>query len=99
MQPVSGYSFTRYTVGPGTEIVSPNPIRFHSIITFGTVAGTTSFYDTATKAGTSATNRIFTFNQVAGVGTVPQSTVLDLQTRNGLVVVNLGTSDYLITVG
>ena len=98
MQPESGYQYTRFTSGAGTTLHSNVPVRFHSIATFGTVAGTTAFYDAATAAGTSATNRVFTFGQVTGVGTVPQVTVLDYQLRYGLVVVALGTVDFVLAV-
>lgn len=99
MQPVSGYNPTKITQGAGSTIVSAIPCTFHNLTTFGTVGGTTSFYDSATVAGTAASNLLFTFNQVAGVGTVPQVANLDYQMKRGLVAITSGTVDFVVSTG
>jgi hypothetical protein len=99
IQPVGAYIPTKITQGAGSTIISADPCTFHSLVTFGTVGGTTSFYDSSTVAGTAASNLIFTFNQVAGVGTVPQAALLDFRTRKGLVAITSGTVDFVVSTG
>lgn len=98
-QPVAGWNPQKITQGAGSTIVSATPATFHSLATFGTVGGTTSFYDSATVVGTAASNLIFTFNQVTGVGTVPQVALLDYSLRRGLIAITSGTVDFVVSTG
>lgn len=79
----------RIVSGAGTTLVNENSGVLHSIFVPVSTAGTLDFYDSATKAGTSATNLILgTFPTIQGT---PLLWNLDWNLKNGLVVVASGT--------
>ena len=87
-QPPSGDTYV--TIGTiGTTIVTASGANLRKVIVGGTYVGTVSFYDSATIAGTAATNLVFT----AGLpGAHLQNTmVLDANFRNGIIATALGT--------
>lgn len=93
MQPVSGYNYQRFLTGAGTTVLAEQSCNLHSIINVGTLAGTINFYDSNTAAGTTTTNNFYNF-----VGTVPiGSTILDIQTKKGLIAVTSGTLNVTVT--
>jgi len=91
----AGFAYTRVNQGAGSTIISAYPRVLHSVATFGTLGGTTLIHDSATVAGTTAANQLFTLNQVAGVGTTPNAPVLDMRFKNGIVAITSGTVDFI----
>lgn len=90
-------SFQYIAIGTvGTVVARAVPASIHSFVPEVSV-GTVTLYDTATAAGTSASNRIASFPG----GTSAQDCfprLLDIQTRNGLVYTSVGTPIGLLTL-
>jgi putative Mn2+ efflux pump MntP len=87
-QPVSGDQYV--TIGTiGTTIVSDSAATLKRVIVGGTYVGSVYFYDSATIAGTAATNLVFT---AAIPGAHLQNTMeLNARFRNGIIATALGT--------
>jgi len=95
MNPDSGYQPIKISA-LGTTAHRAIPTVLHTINPEVSV-GTITLYDSATTAGTSATNRILTFTG----GTAIQdcfTRILDVQCRSGLVSVALGTPIATLSV-
>jgi hypothetical protein len=95
-QPVSGFQYTKFLQGAGTSVISEYPCVLHSVVNIGTAAGTVAFYDSATAAGTSATNNFYTYGTTNNIAFIP---LLDIQTRYGLVAVTSGTVNLVVLTG
>jgi len=97
MQPVSGDRWVRVSgTAAGTTVICANPSVLRTVVMGNNKTGTASLYDSATAAGTSATN--FMQDIVNTSGTVPQSLTFNSNLRYGLVVVTGGTTDMLVMV-
>ena len=98
-QPVSSYKPIRFQ-SPGTTVVSGVPITIHNLVRAAILAGTVDMYDSATAAGTAASNLILSLGtattmEAGGL----QVKTLDWETRKGLTIVASGTLDYYVSVG
>lgn len=96
MQPVSGNQYTQISgTAAGTTVVSPAPVSTFSRVVFNqNQTGTVTFYDSATAAGSAATNLITTMNN--NVGSIPTSVEVGLRTKNGLIAVVGGTTNFTV---
>ena len=93
-QPISGDQYL--AVGTiGTTIVSDQAATLKRVVYPGTYVGSVSFYDSATIAGTAATNLVYT----AGLPGVrfPVSVDVGAQFKNGIIATALGTPVLLFT--
>lgn len=95
-QPVSGYEWK--TIGTiGTVVQRANSAVLHGILP-QVSTGTVTLYDSATAAGTAAGNRVFTFT--GGTATQDCYPILpDIQLKNGLISVSLGTPICTLLLG
>ncbi len=87
-QPQSGDQYVN--IGTlGTTIVSDGGANLRKIIYPGTYVGSVYFFDSATIAGTAATNLVYT----AGLPGLnhPTSVQVDIRFRNGIIATALGT--------
>lgn len=93
-QPISGDNWT--SIGTvGTAVVTAREAVLCRIIVPGTYVGSVAFYDVATIAGTTATNRIFTAGLPASA--IPTTIDIFAQCRNGLVYASTGTPTITFT--
>lgn len=94
-QPVSGNEY-KIIVAAGTTVVSNIPVTLKNVAIGGTFIGSVEFYDSATAAGTAATNLLFS----VGLPDVYQyrSVELDAKARTGLVTVATGTPTLTYTI-
>lgn len=88
MQPVSGYKFTN-VVAAGTTVLKDMNAVLHSVVLPGTYVGSIEFYDSATAAGTAASNLIYTMG--LPLTNAYKDIQFDAQCRNGLTYVATGT--------
>lgn len=91
----AGYQYYNVTA-IGTNVVRAIPSTLHSITPEVSV-GTVTLYDSATAAGTTTANRVFGFTG----GTANSqcfSNILDIQFKNGIVAVSLGTPTALLAI-
>jgi len=87
-QPISGDQYV--SIGTiGTTIVSDQNATLRKVIYPGTYVGSVTFYDSATIAGTTATNAVYT----AGLPGLnhPVSVEVNAQFKNGIIATALGT--------
>lgn len=80
----------------GTTVLRDQPAVLHSVTPEVSV-GTVTLYDSATAAGTATANRRFGFTG----GTANSqcfTNILDIQFRNGIVAVSLGTPVALLAI-
>lgn len=93
-QPVSAAQYVN--VGTlGTTVITDRSANLYSVVLPGTYVGSIEFYDSATAAGTAATNLIYNLglpllNQYKDIQ-------LNLRTRFGLTIVATGTPTVLFT--
>ena len=84
-----GDNFYIGTLGPGTTVVSASAATLKRVVWGGTYVGTMAIYDSASIAGTAATN------QVLSVGIpllkYPESIEVNLHCNDGIVVTETGT--------
>jgi hypothetical protein len=87
-QPVAASAYKQVSA-KGTTLVSDIPVNLQKVIIGGTFVGSVEWYDSATTAGTAATNLIFN----VGIPATNQYRSIDLglHTKNGLVEVSTGT--------
>ena len=92
-QPVSADPYTLISAA-GTTVLKDIGARVQRLSIGGTYVGTVEFYDSATAAGTAATNLIGTY----GLPTTNtfRSLELGIRTRNGLTYVATGTPTLLL---
>lgn len=93
-QPTSGDSYVIVSAA-GTTVSSDTGITLKKVIVPGTYIGSVEFYDSATAAGTAATNRIFNIGLPAA--DLHRSIDINAKARNGLVVVATGTPTLVYT--
>ena len=95
MQPSSGDRFIQ--VGTvGTNVIASGGINLNKIILGGTYVGSVEWYDTATAAGTAASNLIY--NVGLPLTNAYRSIDLNIRLRSGLVCVQTGTPLLTYTV-
>lgn len=84
-----GDNFYIGTLGPGTTLVSNAAATVKRVLWGGTYVGTMALYDSATIAGTAASNQVISI----GIPLLryPESIEVDLHFNNGLVVTETGT--------
>lgn len=70
---------------------------FQRVVVGGNYTGTATFYDSATAAGTTATNYICSFNNNSG--SVPMNVEVGCRVKDGLVAVLGGTTEMTAIVG
>ena len=90
-----GFQYVNITA-IGTTVIRAIPANLHSITPEVSV-GTVTLYDSATVAGTAAANRVFGFTG----GTAVQDCfprILDIQFKNGIIAVNLGTPTAVLSI-
>lgn len=75
-------------------MVADRPVVLAKVVVPGTYVGTTAFYDSATAAGTAATNLVMSIGLPAL--RYPDSLDLNMQFRNGLVVTKTGTPSLVL---
>lgn len=93
-EPGQGYSYVKVSGGTSQTVVRNSDILLRSLVVGGTYVGTLAIYDSATVAGTSATNNVITLLNPALVA--PNEVRLDLHLRNGLTYDATGTP--LVTI-
>lgn len=95
-QPISGDQWVTVT-GVGTTVTSARPTNLHRVILPGTYVGSVEWYDSATAAGTAATNLIYSVGLPTTSGV--RSIDIHARTRYGLVHVATGTPTLTYTWG
>src|SRR3990167_7663283 len=92
-----GDNFYRGTLGPGTTVISNKPATVKRVVWGGSYVGTIELYDSATAAGTAATNLITT----VGIPLLryPFSLEVNLHCKNGIVAVESGTPAQIVVWG
>lgn len=90
-------AFQAITIGTiGTVVQRAIPTSVHMVMPEVSV-GTVTFYDSASAAGTTAGNRLLAITGGTSVqDCFPR--IMNIQTRNGLVSVSLGTPVVLLAV-
>lgn len=93
-QPVTASQY-RNVGTVGTTVISNQGVNLNNIIFGGTFVGSVEFYDSATAAGTTASNLVYN----VGLPLVNQykNVEVGLRTRNGLILVATGTPALLFT--
>lgn len=94
MQPNSGVQPKVVNQGAGTTLLRDTTSVFKNLFIPQTTAGTVSFYNSPTTAGTSASNLLFTIPTIQGTPLLwePNYSV------NGLVAVTSGTVNFVVGV-
>ena len=77
------------TLGPGTNVLSDRPTTVKRIVWGGSYVGTLDVFDSATIAGTAATNQIISLG--LPLLRYPESLEINYHATNGLVVTQTGT--------
>lgn len=77
------------TLGPATTVVSAVPATVKRLIWGGTYVGTIAIYNSATSAGTAASNEVITVG--IPLTRYPDSIELNFRCNNGITVVETGT--------
>lgn len=97
MQPQSGYGYNHLSgTAAGTTVVFARSGTFHGI-TFGlSKTGTIDVYDSATAAGTAAGNLVLSVDNAINAGNLPSTLAVDAGLKNGLTVLQSGTTDVVI---
>ena len=92
---ISGFEYENITA-IGTTVVRDRSAVLHSVTPEVSV-GTVTLYDSATAAGTATANRVYAFTGgTAFADNMPR--ILDIQFKNGIVAVGLGTPIALLAV-
>ena len=89
MQPVSGYNYYVIPDGVGTYVLTDRASKLYGVAIPGTYVGTMKVYDSATAAGTAATNLLLSKGIPATV--LSQNILFEAQCKKGIVVEATGT--------
>jgi len=89
-----GDNFYIGTLGPGTTVVSGFPATLKRIAWGGSYVGTMTIYNSATAAGTAASNQVISLG--LPLLRYPESIELNLHCNNGIVVVETGTPSQTV---
>ena len=84
-----GDNFYIGTLGPGTTVVSASAATLKRVFWGGTYVGTIALYDSATIAGTAASNQVLSI----GIPLLryPESIEVNLHCNDGIIVTETGT--------
>lgn len=94
------YQWTKISgTAAGTTVVSNRSGVLNNIVFPAAKTGTIALYDSATAAGTSLTNHIYTFDNNVNAGNVPASLEVKTRFKNGLVAIVSGTTDVVAMWG
>ncbi len=88
MQPTSGYKYTS-VIAAGTVVLKNDNARLQAVLIPGTYIGSVELYDSATAAGTAASNLIY--NVVLPGLNQNYAIPIEAQCRSGLTYVATGT--------
>lgn len=96
-QTARGDNFYIGTLGPGSTVVSSAPATLKRVVWGGSYVGTMTIYDSATVAGTAATNQVVSL----GIPLLryPYSLELNLRCNDGIVVIETGTPTHTVIWG
>ena len=92
-QPVSASQYT-YIGTVGSVLVTARTGNLQRVVLPGTYIGTVMFYDSATAAGTAATNVLGTIGLPALL--TPSNIEYGIQFKNGLVYTSTGTPNVVL---
>jgi hypothetical protein len=92
-----GDNFYLGTLGTSSVVVSDKPATVKRLVWGGTYVGTIAVYDSATVAGTAASNQIISIG--LPLTRYPESVEIDARTKNGIVVTHTGTPTHTLIWG
>ena|SRR3990167_7407916 len=90
----TGQNFYVGTLGPGTTVVSARAATVKRVFWGGTYVGTIAIYDSATAAGTAASNQVLSIG--IPVLRYPESIEIDLHCNDGIIVTETGTPTHTV---
>ena len=98
MQSGNSYQYTRVSgTAAGSTVVCARNGVLANLVIGADKEGTVTFYDSATAAGTSATNLMFAINNNSG--SIPTNVLINTRVRDGIVAYKGGTTDMTVVWG